>query len=50
MKRFVGGENGATAIEYAVMAGFIAAIIASAIVPIGITVTSFFLAAAAGFS
>jgi Flp pilus assembly pilin Flp len=50
MKRFVRAENGATAIEYAVMAGFIAAVVAAAIIPIGVTITSFFLSAAAGFS
>lgn len=50
MERFITSEDGSTAVEYAVMAGFIAAVIAAAVVPIGTTITSFFVAAAAGFS
>lgn len=50
MQRLVTSENGSTAVEYAVMAGFIAAVIAAAVVPIGTTIASFFVAAAGGFS
>jgi pilus assembly protein Flp/PilA len=49
MKHFMKREAGATAIEYALLAGFIAAVIASAIVSIGTSLLSIFTNVAAGF-
>ena len=42
MNHFVKEEEGATAVEYALMAGLIAAVIASAVIPIGVTLSSIF--------
>lgn len=50
MKRFIAEDAGVTSIEYALMAGFIAAVIASAIPPIGNSLNIIFAAAAAGLS
>ena len=49
MKHFMKEEEGATAVEYALMAGLIAAVIATAVVPIGVTLSSFFTAVLPGF-
>lgn len=50
MKRFVKEEDGATAVEYALMAGLIAAVIASAVVPIGVTLSGIFTNVLPGLS
>jgi pilus assembly protein Flp/PilA len=50
MKQFVKKESGATAVEYALMAGLIAAVIASAVTPIGITLTGMFTNVLPGLS
>jgi Flp pilus assembly pilin Flp len=42
MKHFVKEEGGATAVEYALMAGLIAAVIAAAVVPIGVKLFAIF--------
>jgi pilus assembly protein Flp/PilA len=42
MEHFVKEEGGATAVEYALMAGLIAAVIAIAVVPIGVTLSAIF--------
>jgi pilus assembly protein Flp/PilA len=42
MNLFTKDEEGATAVEYALMAGLIAAVIAIAVKPIGITLISIF--------
>ena len=47
--RFAGDENGATAIEYAVMASGIAVAIAAAVTTLGTTVVGMFDAVAALF-
>jgi pilus assembly protein Flp/PilA len=50
MKHFVKEEDGATAVEYALMAGLIAAVIASAVVPIGVTLSAIFTNVLPGLS
>ena len=50
MKHFVKDEGGATAVEYALMAGLIAAVIASAVVPIGVTLAALFTSVLPGLS
>jgi pilus assembly protein Flp/PilA len=42
MNHLVKEEDGATAVEYALMAGLIAAVIATAVAPIGVTLSSIF--------
>jgi pilus assembly protein Flp/PilA len=42
MPQFIIQEDGATAVEYALMAGLIAAVIASAVRPIGLALSSMF--------
>jgi len=42
MNYFVKKEDGATVVEYALMAGLIAAVIASAVTPLGIALSSLF--------
>ena len=49
MKCFVQQENGATAVEYALMASLIAAVIATAVGSIGSTLNSIFLNAVSMF-
>jgi pilus assembly protein Flp/PilA len=50
MKHFVKEEEGATAVEYALMAGLIAAVIAAAVAPIVFTLSAFFLNVLPGLS
>lgn len=49
MKRVVQDEDGATAVEYAIMAALIAAVIGTAVQSIGSTVYSMFLTAVSMF-
>ncbi len=49
MSRFFACERGATAIEYALIAGFIAVAIVAAVGAVGSAVNSDFAAVAAGF-
>lgn len=49
LKRFITNEDGATAIEYAVLAGLIFLAIIAAIMPIGDQLGVIFTDAAAGF-
>jgi len=49
MKHFVPEEAGATAVEYAVMLGLIAAVIATVVQSIGMTLNSIFTNAASMF-
>lgn len=49
LQRFLSDESGATAIEYAIIAGLIFLAIVAAIVPIGGELSTVFADAAAGF-
>jgi pilus assembly protein Flp/PilA len=49
MKRFLTNEDGATAIEYALIAGLIFMAIVAAIIPVGEALNGIFTSAAAGF-
>jgi pilus assembly protein Flp/PilA len=50
MKHFVKEEEGATAVEYALMAGLIAAVIATTVAPIGATLFTIFTYVLPGLS
>jgi pilus assembly protein Flp/PilA len=50
MNDFVKEKDGATAVEYALMAGLIAAVIASSVVPIGVTLSAIFTNVLPGLS
>ena len=49
VRRFVNEESGATAVEYAIMAGFIAAVIVAAVRTLGASLIPIFTNMNAGF-